>query len=286
MRRLSGLLLIVQAFAPLLMVLTIYWGYTRMIESFRAALSPVQSIQTEIAEFGETVETARTQFENARTNAEAAIAAIQGFSVPNLLPNLSNLVSIPTIPIPDLHIPIVPTVTVNFSDTTGSISRTIEGACRTVFDFFGIGDLVCDAARTVTESINIRYPSGLTFGTTSYTIDFPDIPSFNIPIPPLLNTITSGLEGVFAEFDNIFGVFDQTLARINALGQEISTLPENFNTITQSSQQIINNLRGVIAERASLVGFALVVVLILLVIYISTGFVQQVLHGLRLLFGG
>ena len=36
MRRLSGMLLIVRAFAPLLMVLTIYWGYTQMIDSFRA----------------------------------------------------------------------------------------------------------------------------------------------------------------------------------------------------------------------------------------------------------
>jgi hypothetical protein len=286
MRRIYGLLLIVRAFAPLLMVLTIYWGYTRMIDSIQAALSPVESIRIEIAELGETFETARTQFDTARTHAEAAIATIQGFRVPNLLPNLSNLITIPGISIPDLNVPIVPTITVNFSDTTGSISRTIEGACRTVFDFFGIGDLVCDPARTVTESINIRYPSGLTFSTTNYRIVFPDIPSFTIPTPPLLNTIASGLEGVFSEFDTIFGMFDQTLARINALGQAVSTLPENFNTIAQSSQQLIDNLRSVIAERAVIVGIAFVVVLILLVIRASAGFVEQVQRGLRLLFGG
>jgi hypothetical protein len=81
-------------------------------------------------------------------------------------------------------------------------------------------------------------------------------------------------------------MFDQTLARINALGQAVSTLPENFNTIAQSSQQLIDNLRSVIAERAVIVGIAFVVVLILLVIRASAGFVEQVQRGLRLLFGG
>jgi hypothetical protein len=286
MRRLLGLFLLVRAFAPLLMLLTIYWGYTQVIDSFRAALNPVQTIRAEINELGETVETARTQFESARANAEASIAAIRSFSVPNLLPNLTGLLTIPALTIPDLSVPIVPTVAVTFSDTTGSISRTIDGACRTVFDFFGIGDLVCDAARTVTESVNIRYPSGITFGTTNFTIDFPTIPSFTIPMPPLFNTITSGLEGVFSSFDNIFGVFDETLARINTLGQEVRTLPDSLNTITQSGQQIINRLREVVAQRAGLVSVALLAALVLLVIYVSTGFVQQVQRGLRLLFGG
>lgn len=286
MRRLLGLFLLMRAFAPLLMVLTIYWGYNQINVSFRAALHPLSSIQSEITALSETIETARTQFDTARADAEAAIATIQAFSVPNLLPDLSNLLTIPALPLPDRIVPIVPTVTVVFSNTTGSISRTIEGACRTVFDFLGIGELVCDPVRTVTESINIRYPSGLTFGTTNFTIDFPNIPSFNIPIPSELSTLTTGLESVFASFDTIFGVFDQTLVRINTLGLEVRELPESISSIAQSSKQLVDGVRGAIAERFGLVRLALLGVLVLLVIYASTGFVQQVQRGLRLLFGG
>ncbi len=286
MSRLSGLLILVRAFAPLLMVLTIYWGYTRMIDSFRAALSPVQVMEDEIAALGETVETAREQFDTARTHAEAAVATLQEFSVPNLLPDLSNLLSIPALNIPDLSVPIVPTVTVRFTNATGSISRTIDGACRTVFDFFGIGDLVCDPVQTVTESVNIRYPSGITFGTTNFTIDFPTIPSFTIPTPPFFNTIANSLEGVFSSFDNIFGIFDETLASINALGQEIRAVPDSINTIAQSGQQMLDDLRSSMAQRAGLVSIALIVVAVLLVYTFATGFIQQVLRGLRLLFGG
>lgn len=286
MRRFSGLLILVRAFTPLLMVLTIYWGYTQMIDSFRAALAPVQVMEAEIVALGETVQTARAQFDTARNHAEAAIAVIQSFRVPDLLPNLTANLTIPSLSIPDVTVPIVPTVTVVFSNATGSITRVIEGACRTVFDFLGIPSIICDAARTVTEAFNFSYPSGLQFGTANFTIDFPNIPSFTIPTPTFFNNIANSLEGIFSSFDNIFGAFDQTLARINALGQELSAIPESFNTIGQSGQQMIDNLHEVIAERTALAGTALLVALILLVIHFGAGFVQDVLRGLRLLSGG
>lgn len=286
MRRLTGLLLIVRAFAPLLMVLTIYWGYTQVAASFRAAMAPAQAIEQEIAALGAAIENARGYFDTARVNAEAAIATIQNFSVPNLLPNLTASLTIPSLSIPSVTVPIVPTLNVVWSSATGSVSRTIDGACRTVFDFFGIGSLVCDPVKTVTESLSFQYPSNLQFGTTNYTINFPNIPSFTIPTPPFFGTIASQLEGVFSAFDGIFGIFDETLTRFNTLGLNVRAIPERISAIGDAGQQMINNLSAVVSARAGLVSAALLATAVLLFIYFSAGFIRDVVRGLRLLFGG
>jgi DNA anti-recombination protein RmuC len=89
-RRLSGLLLIIRALAPFLMVLALYWGYSRIAADIQAALAPMQKIDSEVAALGETIDSARQQFDSAREDVEAAVAQVQSFSVPDFLPDLPN----------------------------------------------------------------------------------------------------------------------------------------------------------------------------------------------------
>ncbi|MBZ0303942.1 MAG: hypothetical protein K8J31_29660, partial [Anaerolineae bacterium] len=131
MRRLTGLLLIVRTLAPVLAVLILYWGYTRIIDDFQIAMRPIQSIENEMSALGATIDSAREQFDAAREQVENAVQVVQGFRVPDILPNLSANLSIPSIEIPSISVPVLPTVSVRFSSATGSVSRTIEGACRT-----------------------------------------------------------------------------------------------------------------------------------------------------------
>lgn len=286
MSRLSGLLLMIRALAPVLAVGIIYWGYTRMIGDFQSAISlPLSRIEAEMAALGETINTAQTQFEVVRADVEDAVQVIQGFQIPDLLPNLSSVLTIPSITIPDLDVPILPTLQVNFTNATGSISRTIEGACRTVFDFFGIGNLVCDPVKTITESLSFSYPSGLSIGVTTYRIDFPTIPSFTVSMPAFFGSVASGLEGIFAGFNSVFEDIEQTFSRLNALGQQINLLPANFTVIGESGQQMLNNLTRVVVERAGLVTVALLAAAALIVVYYVTGALRDLLRGLRLLVG-
>jgi len=285
MRRLGGLLLIIRAFAPVLALLTLYWGYTRVVGDFQAALAPVQQIESEISALGETIDSARGQFDIVKSDVEAAIVQLQTFRVPDLLPDLSLNLTIPDINIPDLAVPIVPTVSVDFTNATGSISRTIDGVCRTVLDFLGIGNLICDPVKTVTESLNFSYPSGIRFGTTRFTLDFPSIPSFNIAVPPFFNTVADQIEGLFSGFKAIFNLFDSTFAAINSLGLKVRDLPDSFNSITAAAQALGDHLTLIVQERTGLITLVMMVSLALAVIYFATSFVKDFAQGWRILFG-
>ena len=284
-RRLVGLLLIIRTLSPFLMALTLYWGVSRIAADVQTALAPVALIEDEVAALGATIETAREKFDTAREDVEAAVAGIQSFRVPDFLPNLPTSLSIPSLDIPTLNVPIVPTVSVQFTNATGSISRTIEGACRTVFDFFGIGDLVCDPVRTVTESLSFSYPSGISFGTQNFQIDFPTIPGFTIPMPTALNTLADGLDGIFEEFGSIFNIFEGTLNSVTALGDQIRGLPDDVGAVVSAGQLMLTNLTAVLQQRAGLLLVALIVVVVLLVIFVGVGFLNDLSRGFRMLFG-
>ncbi|MAS36540.1 MAG: hypothetical protein CL610_21225 [Anaerolineaceae bacterium] len=284
-QRLLGFLLIVRALVPILIVLVIYWAYTQIVDDLRVVLRPMAAIESEMAALNDTLETAQAQFDTARTHAEDAIAVIQGFQVPNLLPSLPANLTLPSLNIPDVTVPIVPTLSVRFTSVTGSITNVIEGACSTVLNFFGIPSTICEAARTVTEPLNFSYPSGLTFGTTSYTIDFPAIPSFTVPMPAFFNTLSNQLEGVFSTFDDIFDSFDRVFSEISTFGQTIRTLPGNVNRMMDSTTRMIDSLNQVAANYATLLMLATGAVIILLVVVVAGSFVQNIGRGLRLLFG-
>jgi hypothetical protein len=285
MRRLSGLLLVIRALAPVLAVLTLYWGVTQVTAGFRGVLAPVQAIETEMAALGETIDTARAQFDMVRGDVEAAMAALPSFRIPDLLPNLPSNLSIPALDIPNLTVPIVPTISVQFTNATASVSRVVEGACHTVFDFFGVGDLVCDSAKTVIDSLSFSYPSGISLGTRSYTINFPRIPGFTIPMPSFFNTLSDGLKDIFRPIDRIFDQFDRIFAQANALGQKVSNLPDNLNGIASAGQQLFANLQRVGQERGGLVMLAALLLGALAVIYVVAGTLDDLFRGLRLLFG-
>ena len=284
-RRLSGLLLIIRALVPFLMLLTLYWGYSRIAADVAEALAPIESIEIEVVALGDTIDTAREQFDAAREDVEAAVSQIQRFRIPDFLPDLPTNLSIPSLDIPTVNVPIVPTVSVRFTNATGSVSRTIEGACRTVFDFFGIGSLVCDPVRTVTDSVSFSYPSGIDFGTQNFQINFPEIPSFNIPLPDVMGTIADGFDNLFDEFTSIFNVFEGTFNSVTALGNRISSLPENIGTIATAGQTIATNLGMVATERAGLVMWSALVVVILLVIYFSVSLLGDLGRGIGMLLG-
>jgi hypothetical protein len=283
--RLSGLLLILRALAPFLFVATLYWGITRMAADFQVALRPLARIEAEVDALGVTIDTARNQFEAARADVDAAVALIQSFQVPDILPDLPANLGLPALDIPTVNVPIVPTVSVQFTNATGSVTRTIDGACRTVFSFLGIPSTICDAARTVTDAISFSYPSGISVGTTNFTINFPQIPAFSVPMPPLFQTIADELDDVFSVFDGIFGRLENTMTSITDLGIQVSGLPENFQTIGSAGQEIAENLSTVGQQRAGLVMLAAVVIVVLLVIYLSVGVLDDLLRGLVLLLG-
>ena len=286
MRRLSGLLLIIRALAPVLAVLTLYWGVTQVAGSFRGVLAPVRAMEAEVAALGETIDTARQQFDEARGDVEATMAALPSFRVPDLLPNLPSNLSIPALNIPNLTVPIVPTINVQFTNATASVSRVIDGACRTVFDFFGIGNLVCDPAKTVFDSLSFSYPSRISFGTRNYVINFPRIPGFTIPMPSFFNTLSDGLKAIFQPIDSIFDQFDSIFAQANALGQKVSDLPDNLSGIASAGQQLFADLQRVGLQRGGLVTLAAIALGVLAVIYVVAGTLDDFFRGLRLLFGG
>ena len=286
MRRLTGLLLVLRALAPVLAVLTLYWGGMQVAGSFQGAMKPMQAIETEMMALGATIDTARVQFEAAQDDVETALAALPNFRIPNLLPNLPANLSIPALDIPNLTVPIVPTISVEFTNATATVSRVIDGACRTVFDLIGIGSLVCDPAQTVFDSLSFRYPSGISIGTRSYTINFPQLPAFTIPMPSFFNTLSSSLADVFRPIDHIFDQFDSILAQANTLGQKVSDLPDNLEGIASAGQQLVANLQQVFEQRRGLVMLAALLLGGLAVIYVIAGTLDDLLRGLRLLFSG
>src|SRR5262245_3465213 len=112
MSRLIGLLLLIRALSPILILLIFAIAIMVILGDLRAAVDPpIQNMKTEFDQIRTTVEDVRQDFEAVTTEVAAVVSALQSFSLPNLIPNIPDFFTIPSLDIPDVTVP-VPTIRV------------------------------------------------------------------------------------------------------------------------------------------------------------------------------
>ena len=91
MDRFKGFLLIVRALTPILAVAIIVWGARQIVGDLQQAVEPpIQQLQSDVADLGATVNTAKQQFEGTANSVKSAIdraaQTLQNFQLPHFIP--------------------------------------------------------------------------------------------------------------------------------------------------------------------------------------------------------
>ncbi len=252
-RRISGLLLILRALAPLLIILVLGITGSIVLADVRAAVDPpLATIRGEITEIQATVGEVRDDLNAVSEEVTSLVNALQAFSIPNLVPDIPDNLSFPSLNIPNVSIPI-PNVSVRFSSTN-------------------------------VAGVNIRYPSGLNVGSRNYDLDLPNIPSFSVPLPGLgevdnlLRTALSGVTGVFDAFDTAF-------SSIGVLNDTLQTVPDHFNAITSETENLVDNFQRVLVSWGQTLLIVVVILLVLVIIYLGVPVLDDLTRGWRMLRG-
>lgn len=282
MTRLLGLLLIVRAFTPALIVLVIVWAAGRFVGDLQAAAAPpIAAMETHFADLGAAVETARAAFDDAKSDVDAALSRLADFRLPSLLPNLPLNLTFPTIPIPDLTFNLPSSISVQWESVSFDVREVIPRDCG-IFDFVcqALGDIINIITRTV------QYPAGLTIGTTPFSLSIPDIPAFNLPTPPFFRDLVNGIDGLFSPIRNIFDRLDAAMRRFSQLGQTLQAVPEAVNRVAENGQALLTQLTRALVTWGGVVTALALIVAALIIIGYAVTFIELLRRGLRLLLTG
>ncbi len=251
--RLSGLLLLLRALTPVLIVLILGGTLAIVLADVRAAVdAPLELIGGEIEEVRTTVGAVSDDIAAVSEQVTTLVGVLDGFNIPNLIPNIPTNLTFPTLDPPAINIP-VPTVSMQTSSTN------IAG-------------------------VSITYPSGLTIGSTSFSLNIPNIGGFPVPLPGLsdvddaLRNALSGVTGVFDSFRTAFG-------SVGALVGTLQLVPDHMTTITEQGEQLAANLRAVITRWGETLLLVTVILLVLVIIYFGVPVLDDLTRGLRMLRG-
>ncbi|GAB4573354.1 MAG: hypothetical protein Kow0077_15490 [Anaerolineae bacterium] len=231
MRRIIGLLLIVRALIPILAIIVIIWGATRVAADFRTAVEPpVARFESSVDDLTARLDTARTRFESARAEISAALDVLGKIEIPNLRDLLPDSISLPGITIPDISILIPTSVSVTWSDFSYVAEELVPQDC-------GVLDFLCDGVSWVVETVTkvARYPSGLSVRTSPLTLTIPDLPELSLPMPPLFDGLQDLLDDLFG---GIFGGLEAALSSFRALGDTLQTVPRSLERIGAAVDEV------------------------------------------------
>lgn len=257
MRRFMGFLLILRALSPFLFLAVLGIAGLIILEDLRAELEPpIQTIQDELDTLNNIVAQTQEDFEDVQREVTDLVSALEAFNPANLIPDISGVISIPSLTIPDVTIPIpdVPNgVSISFS------SINIAG-------------------------VNISYPSGISIGTRNFTLAIPDISAFNITIPGL-DLLGDAIAAVLAPITEIFEVFTPAFESINDLNETLQEVPKSFETITAEGEALVRDVGDVVARWSRTLAIVFVVLALLTVIYFGVPFLDAFHRGLQMIRG-
>ncbi|MAS36541.1 MAG: hypothetical protein CL610_21230 [Anaerolineaceae bacterium] len=253
MGRLIGLLLILRALAPVLIVLIIGGTVAVVLGDVQAAVDPpLTVIRTEMAEVRDTVEAAGENIEAVSDEVTDLVSVLGSFNLQIVIPNIPANLSFPSLDLPSVNIP-VPSVSMRTTTTT------IAG-------------------------VSITYPSGLNIGSTTFSLNIPNIPSFSVPLPGLSqldNDLRAALSGVTGVFDTFDAVFDSVGDLVGTLGQ----VTDHVSAITEQTDQMTQSLRRVMGRWQATLMIAVLAVLGLVLLYFGVPILDDFRRGWRMLRG-
>ncbi len=254
--RLIGILFILRGLAPFLIVMIVGGIATIVINDLEAAVArPVDTMREEVANITDAFGDIGEELSRVVSDVNSVVSALNNFSLPNLLPNIPTQINFPSLSIPNLSIRV---------PNPASIVVTTTG--------------ISLMGQTV------RYPSGISVGTTNFTLNFPSIPAVNVPLPGM-SQVNQALDDVLDEIGSVFDVFDPVFSSLSELTTSLRVLPDSFGTITTEAQTLISNIQNTFNSWRQSLFIAVVLILVLVIIYFGVSFLDDVNRGWRMLRG-
>jgi hypothetical protein len=272
MRRIQGLLLIVRALTPIIIVLLIAGLAMTFVRDLSANLAePIQMISDEV----EVVETALTDaqedFLAVQTTVGKLVEDLENFTIPNPLATLSTDLTIPSISIPDLPPIPIPDVHVNWR------TQSIRYPSGLSFSFTSGLDITW-------STFSITFPRNISVTPENFNLSIPDIPSFNVNIPGL-ELLRTAVGNIIDEVTSIFEVFDPALTAINDLTKTLQVLPDSVDTIIGATQTATGTVGRIVVHWSNLILVVTGIILLLVLNYIFSGMLQDLQDGWAMLRG-
>jgi len=272
MRRIQGLLLIVRALTPIIIVLLIAGLALTFVRDLSANLAePIQMISDEV----EVVETALTDaqedFLTVQTTVGKLVEDLENFTIPNPLETLSTDLTIPAISIPDLPSIPIPDIDVNWR------TRSIRYPSGLSFSFTSGLDVTW-------SNFSTTYPRSISVTTEDFNLSIPDIPSFNVSIPGL-GLLRTAVGNIIDEVTDIFEVFDPALTAINELTETLQVLPDSVDTIIGATQTAAETVGHTVIHWSNLILMVTGIILLLVLNYIFSAMLQDLQDGWAMLRG-
>ncbi len=258
MSRLFGVALIIRGITPILIVLMIAGLAIVIVNDLSSALEkPIGAISEEVALVEGAIEDVQEDFTNVQEAVSTLIEDLTSFSIPNPLAGLSSVLTIPAINIPDIPSIPIPTIDIEWDSVNIPLGFT---------------------------TIRIRYPVDIDLGTTNFSINIPDIPSFNITIPGL-DLLKDAIENVIDEVTTIFDVFDPAFEAINELTATLDVLAGSVERIGNATGDALEQTGEALGKWVVIIVIITIIILILVVNYIFAAMVKDVRDGWLLLKG-
>ena len=272
MRRIQGLLLIVRALTPIIIILLIAGLAMTFVRDLSASLeAPIQAISDEVEVVETALADAQEDFLAVQTTVGKLVEDLEDFTIPNPLATLSTNLTIPSINIPDL--PPIPIPDVDVSWRT----RSIRYPSGLSFSFTSGLDITW-------SNFSVTYPRSISVTTDNLNLSIPDIPSFNVNIPGL-GLLRTAVGNIIDEVTSIFDVFDPALTAINDLTKTLQVLPDSVDTIITATQTAAGNAGQTVAHWSNLILLVTGIILLLVLNYIFTGMLQDLQQGWAMIRG-
>ena len=158
MGRLLGLLLIIRALTPIIIVLLVALVVMTVVNDLSASLEkPLQVISDEVENLEETFADAQEEFVAVQETVGELIDDLESFSIPNPLAGLVTSITIPSIEIPDIPAIPIPDISVGWR------TRSIRYPSGLSFSF--------TSGLSVTWSnFSVRYPNSISVTTEDFCV--------------------------------------------------------------------------------------------------------------------
>jgi hypothetical protein len=268
MSRLLGLLIILRALAPILLVALIVLTVNNVVADLRLAVEePLDRINDQAEVLRGTFDEAKTAYQQVETRVTTVVNSIR--QLPNLIPDISAIITIPAITLPD---PVIPLPTFQVTNFTLRYPSGINFSSVTILGFSVPSGL------NITWS-NVSIPT-ITTGVNNFRIDLPNIPAFNVPIPGL-DIIEAALGEVTGVFDDVSNAFKE----VTDLGTILNVVPDEFNQLIADGNQLVRSVREVGVRWESNVRTVILAAVILFVVIYVTSFLEALDRGWRMLLG-
>ena len=255
-RRLMGLLLVLRGLAPILVVLVIGVAGVALYNDLRAVVAPpLHNLETEIQTVRDQFETVRTHLETTVSEVTGLVSTLQGFQLPNLVPNIPDNIAIPHITIPAINVPLPDITSLSFS--------------------------MCSLDAGIA---NIPYPCGVSMGNYNFSLDIPDLPSFNLPLPGL-GQLDDVLSAAFSPIADIFDLFRPFFGSLSAVIDSLQAIPDTVGQIVDEGRGLLSDTRQLFVQWGQTLLIALLILGVLVVIYFAVPMLDSLRRGWRMLRG-